>query len=314
MRSIPLTVLLALACAACSASPPPPDVPATAEPATPQPPLTPSAQPSAEITGKQPSAPAPTACGELDCQLFDSPEAAFQALLKKSPKVLAVGESHAQKGSEAIRSATHRFREQLLPLLKDRASDLVIELMVADGKCGQDEKKVAEVQKPATDRQAGSNQNEFVLLGTKSKSLGIRPHVLHPSCDDYKAVVKAGPNGIEQMLTMITDLTADLTQRLLKRNAEAGQDKLVVAYGGAMHNDVAPRPGREPFSFGPKLSALTKNRYLELDLIVPEFIKDNASWRALPWHPHFDRTAHPDKVTLFNPAPGAYVLIFAASQ
>ncbi|MBW2459107.1 MAG: hypothetical protein JRI68_31700 [Deltaproteobacteria bacterium] len=250
----------------------------------------------------------------MDCLLFDSPEAAVLALLARTPQVLAVGESHAQKGTEAIPSATFRFREQLLPLLKDRASDLVLELMIADGKCGQDEKKVAEVQKPVTKDQANSNQNEFVKLANKSKALGIVPHVLSPSCDDYQAVVKAGPRGIEQMLTMITDLTAELVRRILERNAKDTTDKLVVAYGGAMHNDVVARPGREDFTFGPRLSTLTKNRYLELDLIVPEFIKDNDSWRALPWHPHFDRAAHPDKTTLYNPAPGAYVLIFPASK
>jgi hypothetical protein len=250
----------------------------------------------------------------LNCQLFDSPEAALRALLKQSPQVLAVGESHAQKGTEAIASATYRFREQLLPLLKDQASDLVIELMVADGKCGQDEKKVAEVQKPVTQDQAASNQNEFVKLGNKAKALGIGPHVLRPSCDDYQAVVKAGPDGIAQMLTMITDLTAELVQRILEHNANEAKGKLVVAYGGAMHNDVVARPGREDFTFGPRLVALTKQHYLELDLIVPEFIKDNASWRALPWHAHFDPKAHPDKVTLYNPAPGSYVLIFPASK
>ncbi len=236
------------------------------------------------------------------------------ALLTKTPQVLAVGESHAQKGTEGIPSATYRFREQLLPLLKDRASDLVLELMVADGKCGQDEKKVAEVQKPVTKDQAGSNQNEFVKLANKAKALGIQPHVLRPSCEDYRAVVKAGPDGIAQMLTMITDLTAELVKRILDRNGKDGTDKVIVAYGGAMHNDVVARPGREDFTFGPRLTALTKKRYLEIDLIVPEFIKDNDSWRALPWHPHFDRAAHPTKATLYNPAPGAYVLIFSASK
>ncbi len=314
MRLIPISLLLLLGCAACSAPPPPRDVPATAKPATPQPSATPSTQASAETRNSQAVAPTSIACGELNCRLFDSPETALRVVLKESPQVLAVGESHVQKGTEGIPSATSRFRKQLLPLLKGRASDLVIELMVADGKCGQDEKKVAEIQKPVTNSQASTNKNEFVVLAETSKSLGITPHVLRPSCDDYKAVVKAGPRGIEQMLTMITDLTAELAQRILERNAKDSQDKLVVAYGGAMHNDVAPQPGREIFSFGPRLSAFTNNRYLELDLIVPEFIKDNASWRALPWYPHFDRQAHPGKVTLFNPAPGAYVLIFPASQ
>jgi len=313
MRSIPICALLVATALACSAPAPPPDVPSTAEPATTPPEATTTALASSTPSEETPKPAAPTPCGALNCQLYDSPEAAVLALLEGAPQILAVGESHAQKGTEAIPSATRRFREQLLPLLKNRTSDLVLELMIADGKCGQDEKKVAEVQKPVTKDQAQSNQNEFVKLANRAKALGIQPHVLRPSCEDYQAVVKAGPDGIAQMLTMITDLTADLARRILERNAKAKVDKLVVAYGGAMHNDVVARPGREAFTFGPRLTKLTGSRYVELDLIVPEFIKDNDSWRALPWHPHFDRTAHPGKATLYNPAPGAYVLIFPAT-
>jgi hypothetical protein len=49
---------------------------------------------------------------------------------------------------------------------------------------------------------------------------------------------------------------------------------------------------------------------VELDIIVREYIKDNDSWRALPWYAHFDREKHRDKVVLFRPAPGSYVMIF----
>ena len=91
-------------------------------------------------------------------------------------------------------------------------------------------------------------------------------------------------------------------------------DKLVLLYGGALHNDLAPRAGREAFSFGPELKAHTGGRYVELDLIVPEFIKDTETWRALPWYSHFDPKRAPEKTTLYNPSPGSYVLIFPRSS
>lgn len=256
-----------------------------------------------------------SACGALGCRFYDSPEQALLKVLEDKPQVLAIGEAHAQKGSESVMSATHRFREQLLPMLKTRASDLVIELMVADGSCRETQDKVAQTQKPVVEQQAKANKSEFVLLGEASDKLGIRPHVLRPSCEDYNAVVKAGEDGVGRMLTMIADLTANLVHNILERNAKVGApDKLVLAYGGALHNDVAPGAGRESWSFGPKLRERTKGHYVELDLIVPEFIKDTDSWRSMPWYAHYQREKHGRKVVLFNPAPGSYVLVFAQSQ
>jgi hypothetical protein len=185
--------------------------------------------------------------------------------------------------------------------------------MVADGKCGT-EQQVAEVQKPVTQGQAQSNKSEFVLLAEAAERQGVRSHVLRPSCDDYRAVLAAGPDGVAQMLTMIASLTDDLVRRILERNAKGGvRDKLVLAYGGAMHNDVAPRAGREPWSFGPRLGAHTEGRYVELDVFVPEFIADTESWRSFAWYPHYDRDKLGHKVVLFHPSERSYVMIFAAS-
>jgi hypothetical protein len=318
MRFLALAIPLLLTLACAPAAPPPAERPSAEQPQEPAP------NPTAVI-GVATSTPAltappdkasakPTACGALGCLLFDKPEHAFAKVLETKPLVVAVGEAHALKGTEGIATATTRFRDQLLPLMRGDASDLVIELMLTDGKCRKTEKKIAQVQKPVTNKQSGSNQNEFVKLGDKSKSLAIRPHVLRPKCEDYQAVLAAGPDGIIQMLTMIGELSAELLIRILRRNKQGGADKMVLAYGGAMHNDLAPAQGREAWSFGPKLQAETGGRYVEIDLIVPEFIKDSASWRKLPWYEHFDRDKNPGKVTLFNPAPGSYVLIFAATK
>ncbi|AKT38966.1 hypothetical protein [Chondromyces crocatus] len=259
-----------------------------------------------------PAPPGPVGCGALGCLLFDSPEQAFAHVLATSPKVLAIGESHAQQGSEGIPSATKRFTETFLPMLAGKASDLIVELWTADPRCNQ--KKVAKVQeeqKAVTQSQAQENQNEFVTLGHEAKRLGISPDVLRPSCAEYDTILRAGPNGIAQMLEMIARLTAEKVKELLGLKSYVG--KLVVAYGGAMHNDLAPAPGRESWSFGPDLQAHTGGKYVELDIIVREFIRDTDSWKALPWHAHFNRDAHPDKTVLFNPAPGSFVLIFPRS-
>ena len=291
---------------------------APAAPTNPEVPTSPtaSATPTVAAVASTPSAgpPAPAPCGGLGCLSFDTPEQALEAVLKEQPLVLAIGEAHAQKDNTTVTSSTKRFTEQLLPLLRERASDLVLELMVADGKCGT-EKQVAEVQQPVTQGQAKTNKSEFVLLAEAAKEAGVRPHVLRPSCDDYQAVLQAGPDGVAQMLTMIASLTDDLVRGILAHNAETGAaDKLIIAYGGAMHNDLSPRAGREPWSFGPRLSEHTQGRFVELDLFVPEFIKDTESWRSFPWYEHYDRARLGGKVVLFHPSDGSYVMIFAATS
>ena len=249
-------------------------------------------------------------CGELGCLLFATPADAFGYVVAQKPLVLALGESHAQKGAEAVASCTKHFTTELLPLLKDRASDLVVELWVADGKCGKVETQVAEQQKPVTQHQAATNQNEFVTLGTRAKELGIRPLPLRPSCEEYERIAKAGPSDVAEMLMMIARHTEADIRRLLTARAADAEPKMIVAYGGAMHNDLYPTEERKAWSFGPALSAATTGRYVELDLVVPELIGESDTWKSFVWYPHFDPKAHPTKTTLFRPRPGSYVLIF----
>jgi hypothetical protein len=301
MRFRPLDFALTPLLAACAAAPAGP-APAPAAPAAPR---------AAPAPVPAPAAPDPEPCGALGCLAYSSLERAFDAVLEAQPRVLAVGEAHAQKGGEGVDSSTKRFTEQLLPRLEGRATDLVVELWVSAGKCGKQERQVADKQKPVTETQAETNQNEFVTLGHRSKSLSIQPHVLRPSCDDY-AKILAAQDDVGQMLTMIAEHTAKLVEQLLA--ARKAPDKMVVAYGGAMHNDLSPRPGREGYSFGPRLHEHTGGRYVELDIIVPEYIKDSDAWRALPWHAHYDREKLGQRSVLFNPEPGSYVLIFPETR
>lgn len=256
----------------------------------------------------------PTPCGALDCQLFATPEAAFEAVIAaERPRMLAVGESHKQKGAPDVPSTTHRFTTTLLPRLKGRTTDLVVELWVADPKCKKEKvAKVEKQQRAVSEKQAQGNQNEFLALGHASKDLGITPHILRPSCKEYDELIAAGPDAILMMLSMIARLTEEKAKALIAR---AGSDSsMLVAYGGAMHNDLSPKKGREDWSFGPQLRDHTGGKYVALDLIVPEFIGDNDSWKALPWYEHFDAAAHPGKTTLYKPAPGSYVLIFPKTE
>ena len=311
-----LVGLTAVGCAASQpATDPAPPAPGstTAAAATtlpPPPPASAAALPSASASAAL--APEPE-CTQLGCRLFDSPTQAFDAILQSKPLVLGIGEAHAQKGTEAVASTTARFTQQILPWLAPKSSDIVIELMEPDNKCLKTTEKVREEQKEVTKEQAGTNQNEFVVLGTRAKESGVEPHILYPSCEQFDRIVKAGPDSVLVMLDTIALLTEQKAKGLLVRNHKANDERLVLLYGGAAHNDVVPRIGRESWSYAKSLQAFTKQRYIEVDLIVREYIKDTEVWQQLPWYPHFDKAAHPSKVVLFNPAPASYVLIFPAS-
>jgi len=256
------------------------------------------------------SAPAFRDCGELGCKAFPSAAAAFDYVLREQPRVLAIGEAHAQSDAAAVvksASSTKRFMDDLLPRLAPRAADLVIELWLANGSCGKVEQQVQKQQSAVTAPQAATNQNEFVELGHRAKALGIMPHALVPSCEQYQKIAGAGAADIEEMLAMLKTVTQRDVEALLSKRAP---DRLVVAYGGAMHNDLVPRAGREDFSFGPELSRVTAQRYVELDLVIPEQIKDTETWRALPWYPYYAREKAGTEAYLYSWAPHAYALLF----
>jgi hypothetical protein len=311
MRGILWLSVISGACAANS--PPPPQVSPAASASSASPPAAtnslPPASSSAPASSSEPSsrpAPAtPESCGN-QCLAFTSSEEAFDYVLARGPRILAVGEAHAQKGTEAIESATRRFGERLLPRLQGRASDLVIELMIASGKCGNTEQKVREQQRPVTRNQTATAQNEFVTLGHRAKALGIQPHPLTPSCEEYGAVTRAGQADVAVLLETVARVTARQAKALLGN----GKSAMVVTYGGAIHNDVAPRAGRESWSFGPELSGPIQGAYVELDLIVPEYVKDTEAWRAMPWYDAFSKAPTSPAARLITTGPASYVLIF----
>ncbi|HVU01968.1 MAG TPA: hypothetical protein VHE30_09460 [Polyangiaceae bacterium] len=278
---------------------------------SPPPPPNPAATPSASAAAP---APGSGSCGAVSCRRFPTATAAFAEVLARDPRVLGVGESHAQKGSEAIEPATRRFTRDLLPLLQGRASDLVIELMLPNPKCKRETKAAAKEQKVVTEHQAPTDQNDYVALGARAKELGIRPHALEPTCDDLAKIASGGEAAVATSLDVVTRLVTELATKLAREQAASPAPKMVVLYGGSLHDDVSPRPGREQWSFGPALVKLTGGRYVELDLVVPEFIGDSPAWRSLPWVPGFSRSSVAKEAALLEPVPSGLVLVFPCGK
>ena len=299
-----------LALAGCAAPPPTRSPPAPTPAPLPAAPARAAAVPAAPPIAQATPAPAADAgrpCGALNCLAFATPQAAFNYVLRTNPRVLALGEAHAQQGTPGIASSTRRFAEQLLPLLAGRSKHIVIELLVANCKA-QTVTGVAQAQAPVTEHQAQSNQSEFLTLGKFAQRLGIEPQALNPSCAEYDSVLAAGEDGVARLLTLVAEQTRRSVETLL---AEPGTEaQVVLTYGGALHNDLYPRVGQEAWSFGPALAVATQQHYTELDLIVPEFVKDTEAWRNLPWFSAFDREHLQDVALLYQPAPGSFTLIF----
>jgi hypothetical protein len=248
-------------------------------------------------------------CGPIECALYDAPEAAFEAVLASRPRLLAVGEAHAQKGEGRGASVAKRFADRLLPALENKASDLLVELMLPPKGCKKEAEAVREKQAPALAPQADTNQGDYVALGEAARKRGVVPDALRPSCDDLAAIDRAGDEAISAMMATIARLTEAKARELLARAGGEGGGKMVVTYGGSLHNDLAPKPGREPWSFGPALDRAAGGAYAELDVFAPEAIGDSEVWRALPWREHYDAARFGRKAVLFRTGPKSYALV-----
>jgi hypothetical protein len=241
------------------------------------------------------------ACGPLDCRQYDSVEEAFESTLADKPRLVAVGEAHAQKGTTAPSSAKH-FTDQILPKLAGRASDLLVELMNPPKGCAPTTEVVRQKQEVVTRAQAPTDQGEYVAMGEQARHLGIVPDLLRPSCADLEAVKAAGDDAVMASLAMIARLTREQAKKLLDRDASTtGEaEKMVITYGGAIHNDLAPPAERAAWSFGPDLDAYTHGRFVAVELFIPELIDDSDTWKKRAFYAHYDATRMGSKATVFR--------------
>jgi hypothetical protein len=262
-------------------------------------------------------APAPTSTpASAPLGLFDSPRAAFERALALAgdPLVLGVGEVHAPRGATAS-SAARRFATEMLPALEGRASDLLLELMMPPAGCTDAVAQARKSQEPVTSRHAETDQDDYLAMGQAARALGIVPDMLRPTCADMDAIEHAGEDAIDVSLATIARLSGAQAARLADRDARVDEDrgKIVVVYGGALHNDLSPAPDTAAarWSYAPALDLHVGGRFASIDLFVPEFIGMDAGAQAfLSFWPSYDPQRMGDRTALFRTGPRSFALVF----
>ena len=139
-------------------------------------------------------------------------------------------------------------------------------------------------------------------MGERARQLGLVPDLLRPTCADLDAVKAAGEDAVPASLAMIARLTGAQARKLLDRDARTAgeEDKLVITYGGAIHNDLDPPKDRAGWSFAPELDAYTGGRFVAIELFVPELIDDSETWKARAFYRYYDRARLGAKTTVFH--------------
>jgi hypothetical protein len=272
-----------------------------------------AAGPPAAAAPAPSAAPAPASAprAELPHRLFPTAAAALEHVLERTrPRIVGFGEFHQQEATRSIRSTLERFSRDLLPGIAPRTSDLVVEAWVSSGECGDDEREVvAEVEQVS--RRPAATENENLSLLKAARSLGVEPHILRMSCADYRRVV-GGEAGLDYFALL--ELVGQRLERKglavhASRSAES-REGLIALFGGAVHNDLEPAEDFAAFSFGPGIDRAIDGRYVEVDLLVPEFVAASDDARGEQWYALFDRLVAPDRAVLIERGPRSFVIGF----
>ncbi len=286
-------------CAQKSSEPAPVSEASNAAPDRPEPP--PPAEPT-KVTG-----------GDLgygdDARLFDSAGAALEQVLSEipqseQPRVIGFGEYHKLTSSADVQSALKRFADSTFDSLAERSAHLVLETWQVDPSCGATSKEVVR-QVEKTIERPPETESELATLLRKARESGTQPHALQFKCDEYKKLL--GVQGLDNE-ALLTTIRTKLEETALKALNAGPVDKMVLVYGGATHNNLFPYKGLEHWSFAESLAKATNNRYLEIDLYVPEFVKDDALLSHEAWYPLLSE-ARTDQVILIRRDPSSYIVV-----
>jgi hypothetical protein len=254
----------------------------------------------------------PAALPEPRARAISSVNGAIEELLARQPRVVAFGEIHQTTASLKVPSSLKHFEDEILPVVAPRASDLVVETWVTEGKCGKTEKAVMKDVQKTTERPV-QTEDEVVTLLKRAKAAGVKPHILSVSCKEYEAIYQGKQVDYDALLRMTSDKLEAGVREVLGKPGTASP-RAVVVYGGALHNDLAPAEGLSAYAFGESLSKTVGGKYLEIDLYVPEYVEKQKSLRAEPWYRAYKKAARPGQAVMIERSLASYVIVFPKAQ
>lgn len=246
--------------------------------------------------------------------ILPSAKEAFALILEQTPRVLGIGEYHQTLDTAHIESALATFEAELLGSLDGYASDLVIETFIPTGACGAAEKVVTETVRKETKRPE-TVEDELTRLIKHTRKLGIDPHILTMTCQDFEGMLVDGEVDFVEKLLWVTRELARVTNSIVTYRDELDKTRkdydpdrsLVVVYSGAHHNAVVPQEGLADFSYVSRLVEAVDD-YIEVDLYVPEFVEGKKTAQAEAWYPLLKK-ADKDHVLLYERSPQSYVIL-----
>jgi hypothetical protein len=237
--------------------------------------------------------------------------AAVAATVPANARVIGFGEIHARIDRARVQSALSRFTTAL-PAFGQAISDLVVETWIVDPKCGQKAvettaKVEMEVKRPE------ATKSEIALLADAAKAAKIQPHAMTLACRDYEKL--APKNGEADPLAMLTLTTKELqriaTSAVKHRDKDPAHRPWIALYGGALHNDRFPGAGVAEWSYAETIDLATDGKYIEIDLIVPEFAEADKASKEQPWFP---LVAAADRVLVWKRGERSFVMILPRTK
>jgi hypothetical protein len=256
---------------------------------------------------------APT-CGSAPCQTFKTSRAALEQILKANPRILGIGEYHELDGSPKVKSAIKRFTEDMLPLLKGKATSLVVETWMTNGRCGEAEKQATAEVKKVTQR-PDTTEDEVTTLLNRSYENGLANHILVLSCDEYKSMLeKDGSLDPGKSLELVRRKVAEKAIEVTEKEEGGVAGKILILYGGALHNDLHPTDDWKDYAFGPQLSKTVDGAYVELDLLVPEYVEKDDDLVKEDWFAPALKLSATGVTVLVNPQPNVFQLVFPRTR
>jgi hypothetical protein len=245
---------------------------------------------------------------------FAAPREAFSRVLATRPQILGVGEYHELAGAPKVPSALRHFTAEALPVLDGGATSMIVETWMLSGRCGEVEKQLAAAVEQTTKRPVETEDEVATMMG-RAFDLGLKNHTLIITCADYASMLDSNKElDAEKSLLLMRGRVLEKAIEV-RENDEGGlPGKMLIIYGGAIHNDLEPTSDDAVYSFGPRLRRETNGGYTELDLLVPEYVEGDHDLLKHAWFRPALALAKKGKTVLVQPSSGVNVIVFAYSK